>query len=100
MKYQITFRERASREYLDSLLWYQVRSTDAAEHFIKGIDETLESIAANPKRFRNTYKDFYEASVKRFPFSIVYFIDEAEKRIVIISIFHFRRSPRKKFTGK
>lgn len=44
MKYKITFRERASREYLDSLLWYNVRSVDAAENFVKAIDETLENI--------------------------------------------------------
>ena len=97
MKYQITFRERASSEYLDSLLWYKVIITDAAERFVKAIDEALETVSVNPVRFRNTYKNFYEATVKKFPFSIVYFIDEAEKRIVVVSIFHFKRSPRKKF---
>jgi plasmid stabilization system protein ParE len=97
MKYKITFRERASREYLDSLLWYKIRSIDAAENFVNAINETLERISVNPTRFRNTYKDFYEVSTKKYPFSVVYFIDEGEKRIVVVSIFHFKRSPKKKF---
>lgn len=97
MKYTITFRERASREYLDALLWYKARSVNTAERFVKAIDETLGNVIVNPARFRNTYKNFYEATVKKFPFSIVYFIDEIEKRIVIVSVFHFRRNPVKKF---
>ena len=97
MKYQITFRERASREYLDALLWYKIRSINAAERFVKAIDEALESVAANPERSRNTYKNFYEIGVKRFPFRVVYFIDGAERKIVVVSIFHLRRSPKNKF---
>lgn len=97
MKYKITFRERASREYLDSLLWYKDRSNEAAENFVKAIDETLERISLNPTRFRNTYNGFYETAARKFPFSIVYFVDEGEKRIVVVSIFHFKRSPKKKF---
>ncbi len=97
MKYKITFRERASREYLDSLLWYKVRSINAAENFAKAIDDAFERIIVNPQRLRNTYKEFYEVSTKKFPFSIVYFIDEGEKRVVVVSIFHFKRSPKKKF---
>ncbi len=97
MKYQIVFRERASREYLDSLFWYKARSAEVAGNFVKAIDEALERICANPARCRNTYKNFHEAAVQKFPFSIVYFIDEVESNIVIISIFHFKRNPVKKF---
>lgn len=82
MKYKITFRKRASNEYLDALLWYKVRSIDAAENFVKAIDETLGKIAGNPAMFRNPYSNFYEASTKKYPFSIVYFVDESEKRVL------------------
>jgi plasmid stabilization system protein ParE len=97
MAYKITFRERASREFLNSLFWYKERSLIAAENFVGAIDDTLERISVGPTSFRNTYKEFYEASAKKFPFSIVYFIDHTNKRVVIVSIFHFRRSPKKKF---
>ena len=98
MKYSLTFRQRASFEYFDATFWYKKRSIVVAEKFIKAIDEVLEKIATNPTRFRNTYLDFHEARTKKFPFSIVYFVDKDEKRIVVVSIFHFKRNPRKKFT--
>ncbi len=98
MKYQITYRSRASKEYIESVLWYKERGFDTAENFVRVIDETINKIAENPLQSRNTYKCFYERKTMNFPFSIVYFIDEDEKRIVIISIFHFKRNPRKNFT--
>ena len=100
MKYQITYRTRASNEYLASIIWYKERSDYAAENFIKAINKTVELLSANPYINKNTYKQFYEIRTKIFPFSIVYFIVEPTKRIVIVSIFHHSRNPRKKFSDK
>jgi len=100
MNYQITYRERATKEYIKSISWYKERSTYAAENFINSINKTLEGIASNPYIKRNTYKQFYEAQAKIFPFSIIYFIEEPISRIVIVSIFHHSRNPRKKFNDK
>ena len=97
MKYKVSYRERASQEYLDSLFWYKEKSVYAAENFVEAINQTLDKIAINPTIFRNTYKQFYEARTFKFPFSIVYFIDEEAGTIVVVSIFHFKRNPRKKF---
>lgn len=91
------FTQRAAEEYLSSLFWYKRKSPHAAEQFIKHIDETLGKITDNPKRFRTTYKNFHEVRVGKFPYSIVYFIDKEEEQVVITSIFHQKRNPRKKF---
>jgi plasmid stabilization system protein ParE len=97
MSYQISYRSRAVDEYLASLEWYKERSFDAAENFVNAINQTLNTVAEKPTQFKNTYKHFYEVSTKIFPFSIVYFIDEAKRLIVVVSIFHNKRNPRKKF---
>jgi plasmid stabilization system protein ParE len=34
--------------------------------------------------------------IKHFPFLIIYRIDEAKKKIVIVSIFHAKRNPKGK----
>jgi len=97
MRYHVAYRKRAAEEYLSSLFWYKRKSPFAAEQFVKRIDETLSRLTHDPKRFRNTYKNFYEVRVKKFPYSIVYFIDEEEQKVIITSIFHQKRNPRKKF---
>ncbi|MBA4196326.1 MAG: hypothetical protein C0459_02120 [Chitinophaga sp.] len=98
MAYQITYRERAAKEYLSSLLWYKQRSYTAAVNFVKAIDEMVLRISNDPTRYRNTYRNFHEIIVHTFPFSIIYFIDENLNSVVIVSIFHHKRNPRKKFT--
>ncbi|HEX3023656.1 MAG TPA: type II toxin-antitoxin system RelE/ParE family toxin [Chitinophagaceae bacterium] len=97
MAYQISFRKRAAAEYLESVVWYKERSQEAAKDFIKAINNKIDEIENKPDFFRKTYKQFHEAKTLKFPFSIVYFIDEKKKLIVITSIFHQKRNPKIKF---
>lgn len=97
MAYQISFRKRAAAEYMESIVWYKERSEQATENFIKAVNSKLDEIESKPDSFRKSYKQFHEARVKKFPFSIVYFIDEEKKLIVITGIFHQKRNPKIKF---
>ncbi len=97
MNYTITFRKKATSEFLQSLLWYKERSLQAANNFSKEVNNTLDNILNDPFSGRNTYKNFFEVRTQKFPFIIVYFIDEKENNIIITSTFHFKRNPRNKF---
>lgn len=97
MAYKISFRKRASLEYLSSLIWYKERSLQAAENYVLAVNEALGKVASYPHQFRNTYQQFYEIGLKRYPFAIIYFIDEDLHQVVIVSLFHYKRNPRKKF---
>ncbi len=35
--YQIVYRAIATKEYIDAIKWYEERSTDAAQKFIKSV---------------------------------------------------------------
>lgn len=54
-------------------------------------------ICEHPKRWRNTYKGFYEINVRKYPFLIIYIIDEIEKIVVVTSVYHHKRNPENKF---
>jgi plasmid stabilization system protein ParE len=95
--YSVIFRQRAIKEYAESTAWYKEHSFQAADNFVKIVDSTVNAILANPYSFRNSYKKFYEAKTKKYPFSIIYFIDENKQYIVITSIFHNKRNPVKKY---
>lgn len=97
MSYSIFFRKRATREYLQSIAWYKERSDKAAKGFVEVVNVTLDKLEADPDAFRFTYKHFKEAAVKRYPFFIIYFIDEENKKLIITSIYHFKRNPAKKY---
>jgi len=42
--YQIIFRARAKREYLQSVGWYRERSIQAAENFVAQIEVVVSAI--------------------------------------------------------
>lgn len=95
--YKIAFRKRAYKEYIETISWYKERSLQASENFVTIVGNILISIAEFPYSYRNNYKHFYEIKTKRFPFTIIYFIDENKKLIVITTIFHQKRNPLRKY---
>lgn len=95
--YTNSFRQRALKEYAESTVWYKQHSLKAAENFVATIENTIIAITQSPYSFKNSYRKFYEAKTNKYPFSIVYFIDESKQIIVLASLFHKKRNPTKKF---
>lgn len=97
MSYRHIYTPVALAEYKDSVSWYEVRSKRAAENFVTAVRDKIKSICDNPLRYKNRYKFFRETSLKKYPFYIIYFVDESKQTIIISSIYHHRRSPKKKY---
>ena len=97
MRYTILFRKRATKEYIQSITWYKERSDKAAKGFVDAVNAVLDQLENEPDAFRYTYKHFKEVAIKRYPFFIVYFIDEKNRMVIITSIYHFKRNPAKKY---
>ncbi|MBI1783272.1 MAG: type II toxin-antitoxin system RelE/ParE family toxin [Sphingobacteriales bacterium] len=97
MSYKAIYNPEALDEYKDAVSWYLERSDVAAEKFAAAINEKVKEICKDAYRYKTTYSFFKETSLKKFPFNIVYFIDENIKAVIISSIFHHRRNPKKKF---
>jgi plasmid stabilization system protein ParE len=95
--YHITLRPVAAQEYEDAIKWYVERSTLASEKFVEAVNNLLDNISRNPQRYRNLFKNYHEASTRKYPYSIVYIIDEAHRKIVIVAVYHHKRNPKKKY---
>jgi plasmid stabilization system protein ParE len=100
MSYRHLFNLRAADEYEDAFLWYQQRSDTAADRLIIEVEETIKKICSDPYRYRNSYKKLRETPLKIFPYSIIFLVDEPTKVVVIISLFHHKRNPKKKYRSK
>ena len=64
------------QEYKDAVKWYLERSIPAADNFTKEVDARISTICSDPFRFRKTYEQFREISLKKYPYSIVFIVDE------------------------
>jgi len=97
MKYKCRFDPIAANEYEAAYSWYIERSLKAADNFVVAIDEAINAVCANPHRYKKSYKDLREVILKKYPFYLIYLIDEKKKTIIITSIYHNKRDPEKKY---
>jgi plasmid stabilization system protein ParE len=97
MNYKCRFDPIAANEYEAAYSWYIEQSIKAAENFVIAIDEAINVICANPHRYRNSYKELREITLKKYPFYLIYLIDERKKTIIITSVYHNKRNPDKKY---
>lgn len=97
MSYSYILLPEAQQEYESSIQWYLERSLYAAETFIAAVDHTLQLICDHPTWWRNQYSSYYELGVRKFPYTIIYSIEQDKKRIVVSAIYHNKRDPEKKY---
>jgi plasmid stabilization system protein ParE len=97
MRYRHLYDPIALMEYKDAVSWYAAGSEKAANNLIKEVKEKIKVICNDPLRYRNTYKKFRETSLKKYPYSIVYLIDESAATVIIISVYHHKRNPKGKY---
>ena len=88
---RIDFHPGATKDLEESLDWYAERSTAAAQGFALAIDAALESIAANPDRFRMVGRRHRACSLVAYPFQIVFRNDGS--RLFVIAVAHAKRRP-------
>lgn len=95
--HQFVYSPVALIEYKDAVVWYKERSITAAEKFVKEIKEKINLICDSPFRYPETFKHFRESSLKKYPYSIVYFIEDSKRLVIITSVFHQKRNPERKY---
>lgn len=97
MSCKYIFDPTALAEYAEAIEWYGERSDVAYNNFISEVDKKIEDICRAPTSYRNTYRKYRETSLKSFPYTIVYLLNEKTKTITITSVYHHKRNPRRKY---
>jgi len=97
MSYTHIYNPAALAEYKEAVAWYNERSEIAALNFITELKEKIDAICKDPFRFRIAYRHFRETSLKKYPYYVIYYVDEIDEHIVISSIFHHKRNPENKY---
>ena len=97
MPYKLIVRDKALAEMQDAFDWYEKAVNGLGDKFLQRIEHYNQLISSNPLQFKTTYKNFREVYLRQFPFVLVYFVDEKKKAVVIFSVFHCKKNPKKKF---
>ena len=94
-KYRIKIEDAAQLDLADSFDWYTRISPLIAENFLEEVENTIKYIVNNPLIFQVVYKDFRQVPVYKYPFILVYKIQD--QLIKIYRVFPTKTDPNSKY---
>ena len=74
--YSLEFHKEAEKEYREAYIWYGLQQEGLETRFNLAVNDTLNKLQNNAQYFSYAKKPYREISVKGFPFTIVFKIDD------------------------
>ena len=93
MNYSLVLIPAAEAELLEAWEWYKKESPGLEMKYWDTILSTFLKIAKHPSRFTLAKTGIRVAFVKKFPYKIVFYTNEAMKRVEILAVVHNKRHP-------
>ena len=88
---RLVFRAQADRELAQAVEWYKGRDLRVAADFIETVERILRAIQNNPFQYQAIEGNIRRATMRHFPYKIVYLVTETE--LIVVSCFHTARDP-------
>jgi toxin ParE1/3/4 len=92
MIYKVVIEPRAILDIQDAIDYYESAQNGLGEYFYQTVDEHIEILVKNPF-YQIRYKDYHGFPIRKFPFIILYYIDEKLETIYIMSVFNTYLNP-------
>ncbi len=89
MKY--SFHPEARVEFKEATLYYSEKSRSLGAAFYSEVEYAIEKIVDNPLLYRVIDEDVRRCLTRRFPYGILYCIEE--HYILILTVMHCSREP-------
>ncbi len=94
--YEVRLTRKAEAEFRKGVDWYEQELEGLGLRFAEQVRKRLVKVGNNPLFYPPKDFDSRQTNVIDFPYLIVYRIYPKLKLIVVISVFHTKRHPRKK----
>ncbi|HTK22022.1 MAG TPA: type II toxin-antitoxin system RelE/ParE family toxin [Mucilaginibacter sp.] len=93
--YQLVIKPKAIEMAKEAYEWYNEQQAGLGDLFLDELEGYYDKLEELPLAYSKIKKNFRQAVLHKFPYVIVFEI--IKKEVVIYSIFHTSRNPRKKF---
>lgn len=90
MKY--VFHPLALQEYSETVEYYAQKGVELAQNFIDAVESAVFRIIESPYRYPIIDKNIRRCLTHRFPYGILYTIDD--DYILILAVMHCHRNPK------
>ena len=91
MKYTVIIRPEAEDDLEEAFSWYEDKRRGLGYDFLLQVDAGINFIKRNPEAHPIEYKGMRRHLTKRFPYKIIYFIEE--EKVIVLAVIHGKRSP-------
>ncbi len=92
--YIVKLFTEAEIEIAEACKWYEDKQSGLGKKFLSEVDHYLRLIAKTPLLFPIRFSERYRFAVlKKFPFMIVFSVQDDENIIFVNSVFHTSRNP-------
>jgi len=91
MRNSYEFLQAAQMELDDAFTWYETQQKNLGRQFIQEFDAAVKRLSTFPQAYPEIEKGVRRCLVKRFPYGILYGINN--DTIVIIAVAHLHREP-------
>jgi plasmid stabilization system protein ParE len=85
------YHPEALAEYADAALYYEERTARLGVDFTVEVESAIQSILQAPDRWRCIEEDVRRYLVRRFPYGILYTIEQ--DYVLILALMHLSREP-------
>jgi hypothetical protein len=89
--YKLQYFDEAIEDIKNSKLWYEEKQNGLELLFAQAIEECINRILTMPTAYAIRYRKILIAHPKRFPYNILFYSDEKNSAIVIVSVIHNKR---------
>lgn len=97
-KYQILLLPKAQQELEEAVLWYEEQQTTIGLKLVECFENAIKTLETTPEIFVRKHKQYRELLIPKFPYLIIYRVEE--NNVYIVSFFHTKRSTKRKFKSR
>ena len=96
MTWRVVLRPEVEADVAEAAAWYEARQSGLGLRFADTVLEVCDSLAENPilNARRHPTKNLRWRYPTRFPYRVVYQIDEARREVVVLAVLHAARHDR------
>ena len=92
MAYKVVIEPRALLDAKQAINYYDEQLIGLGDKFNEALDKHISAIQKNPF-YQIHYKDYRVLPLKKYPYSIVFYLDEQIKTAYVIAIFNTHQNP-------
>jgi plasmid stabilization system protein ParE len=94
MSYRLIIDPAAKQDIIEIIRWYNEQKPGLGRRYYGSVKQTMKLIKKAPEMFQIRYLTLRMVPLEKFPFMILYQVDQIKKLVVVAAVLHTSRNPK------